>query len=329
MRIKFGVLALAMTTAMAWPASAQDEIVFKFGHAAASSHLFHDGLEMFAEAVSEKTDGEVVIEAHGDRQLGDDRQLLEGLQLGTIDGAIVSSPTMPLGIGATAFDALQLPFLVESYDEMADTLASDVGQQLLDSLSEQNIKGLGYVEAGQRHFLSRDVEVRTVADFEGLKTRIVPVPLHEATWEGLGVNPLGMAYGEVYSALETGTIDAVEINLSSVQSESLFQAAKNATLTGHYFWPGVLMMSSEKFDALDDEHKKALVDAGHELIEEHYALARDQEDETAAFLRENGVTIGELDDLDEMRETTRPIVEEWVGKDPLIQAFVDAIESGR
>jgi tripartite ATP-independent transporter DctP family solute receptor len=322
------VLAVSLGLLASGPASAQEQ-VFKFGHAAASTHLFHDGLEMFAKAVSEKTGGKVTIQVFGDRQLGDDKQLLEGLQLGTIDGALVSAPVLPLTIGASAFDALQLPFVVASYDEMSAALTSDVGQQLLDSLADKKIKGLGYIEAGLRHFLAKNKQVATVADFAGLKTRIVPVPLHKATWEAVGVNPIGMAYGEVYSALETGTIDAVEINLSSVKSESLYQSAKNVTLTGHYFWPGVLMMGGAKFDALPDDLKAAMVEAGKEVIAEQYALARDQESETAAALKAEGVTIGELGNLDEMRARTQPVVDQWIAKDPLIKAFVDKIQSGR
>ena len=323
---RLALLALGLLAAA--PALAQEH-TFKFGHAAASSHLFHDGLEMFAEAVAEKTDGRVEIQVFGDRQLGDDRQLLEGLQLGTIDGAVVSSPTMPLGIGAQAFDALQLPFLVNSYDEMSAALTSEVGQQLLDSLQSKNIKGLGYVEAGLRHFLSKDKQVEAVADFAGLKTRIVPVPLHKSTWEAVGVNPIGMAYGEVYSALETGTIDAVEINLSSIQSESLYQSAGNVTLTGHYFWPGVLMMAGARFDALPDDLKQALVEAGKDVVARHYALARDQEDETTEFLKQNGVTIVELENLEEMRSRTQPVVDQWIEQDPLVTAFFEPVESGR
>lgn len=327
MKLKLAALAAAISLFAAASASAQ-EVVLKFGHAATSNHLFHDGLNMFAEAVSEKTGGKVKIEVFGDRQLGDDRQLLEGVQLGTVDGALVSVPTLPL-VGAGAFDALQLPFVVGSYEEMSEALTSEIGQQLLDSLSDLSIKGLGYYEAGQRHFLSRTRQVETVADFAGLKTRIVPTPLHRATWEAVGTNPMGLSFGEVYSALETGTIDAVEINLSSARAESYYQAAKHATLTGHYFWPGVLMIGSARFDALPEEFQTALVEAGRETIAAHYALAASQEAETAEFLRQNGVAISELQDLEAMRERMKPVVDEWVTKDPLIQAFVDKIEAGR
>lgn len=318
----FAAVGLAASVFLTAPVHAADH-TFKFGHAAASTHLFQTGVEMFAEKVAEKTGGAVEIEVFGDRQLGDDRQLLEGIQLGTIDGALVSAPVLPLVVGAAGFDALQLPFVVPSYDAMAEALAGDIGQQLLDSLTAQDIKGLGYIEAGQRHFLATDSAVASIDDFSGLKTRIVPIPLHKATWEAVGVEPIGMAYGEVYSALETGTIDAVEINLSSIQSESMYQAATHVTRTGHYFWPGVLMMGAETFNALPEDIQTAMIEAGNEVIAEHYALAAAQEAETAAFLQENGVTIGDLGNLDAMRELTRPVVDQWIENDPLIRDFVE------
>lgn len=304
------------------------EIVLKFGHAASSKHLFQTGLEDFAKRVAEKTDGKVKIEVYGDRQLGDDKQLLEGIQIGTIDGALVSSPTLPLAIGASAFDALQLPFVVKTYDQLSKALLSPVGQELLNSLDQKQIKGLGYIEAGQRHFLARGKTVEKLADFAGLKTRIVPIPLHKATWEAVGVNPIGMAYGEVYSALETGTIDAVEINLSSIQSESLYDAAKNVTLTGHYFWPGVIMMSNIGWQKLPADIQAKLVEAGRETTAQAYKLAADQESEVAEFLKGKGVTITQLSDLDEMKAKTASVVDTWLKKNPLIQSFYDAVNAG-
>jgi tripartite ATP-independent transporter DctP family solute receptor len=321
-------LALVVSCGLGAPAYAAD-ITLKFGHAAASTHLFHTGLQMFADKVAEKTGGSVEIEVFGDRQLGDDKQLLEGLQLGTIEGALVSAPVLPLVIGASAFDALQLPFVVNTYGQMSAALASDVGQQILDTLDAKEIKGLGYVEAGLRHFLAANVQVATLAEFEGLKTRIVPIPLHKAIWEAVGVNPIGLAYGEVFSALETGTIDAVEINLSSVRSESLYQNATHVTLTGHYFWPGVVMIGASTFEGLPQAAQAAMVEAGHEVITEQYALAESLESETAEFLTSNGVTIGELDDLEGMRARTAPVVDAWLEKDPLISAFVDQVRSGQ
>jgi tripartite ATP-independent transporter DctP family solute receptor len=323
-----GAVATVVAGLVAAGPALSAEYDFKFGHAASSKHAFQTGVEMFAKAVADKTDGRVAIEVVGDRALGDDKQLLEGVQLGTIDGALVSAPIFPLAAGATAFDALQLPFLVPSYDALAAALSGPAGQDLLDSLSAKGMKGLSFYEAGQRHFLSRDKPVKTVADFEGLKTRIVPIPLHKATWEAVGTNPVGMPYGEVYSGLETGVIDAVEINLSSIESENLDQNAKNVTLTGHYFWPGVLVMNQAKFDALPDDIRQAMVEAGHETIAEDYAFVKADEARVAEALKARGVTINELQDLDAMRAKMAPVIEEWSTKDPLIVEFIEAVRKG-
>lgn len=304
------------------------EVTLKMGHAAASTHIFHTGLEIFARKVDEKTKGNVKIEVFGDRQLGDDKQLLEGIQIGLIDGAMVSSATLPLVIGAASFDALQQPFTVTSYEQLSGVLTSELGDELLATLDEKKIKGLGFVDAGLRHFLSKDKPVTSLADFAGLKTRIVPIPLHKAIWETIGVNPIGMAYGEVYSALETSTIDAVEINVSSIKSESLYNAAKQVTLTGHYFWPGVIMMSGATWDKLSDEDKAAVEAAGKETTTEAYALAASQDAETVKFLEENGVTINTLSDLDDLKALTAPVVTTWKEKDPLIVKFTDAFAAG-
>ena len=288
-------------------ASAQ-EVTLKLGHAAASTHIFQTGLEIFAEKVADKTGGNVKIEVYGDRQLGDDKQLLEGIQIGLIDGALVSSATLPLVLGAASFDALQQPFTVSSYEQLSKVLTSDLGDELLATLEDKKIKGVGFVDAGLRHFLSKDKPLTSLADFKGLKPRIVPIPLHKAIWETIGVNPIGMAYGEVYSALETGTIDAVEINVSSIKSESLFNAAKQVTLTGHYFWPGVIMISGAAWDKLSDADKAAVEAAGKEATTEAYALAATQDAETVTFLEANGVTINQLSDLDDLKALTAPVV---------------------
>lgn len=325
--MKHFLIATALACALPIGAMAQD-VTIKMGHAASSKHIFHEGLTIFAEKVAEKTGGSVKIEVFGDRQLGDDKQLLEGLQIGLIEGALVSTATLPLVLELSGFDALQLPFTAGSYEQLSGVLTSDLGDELLATLDAKSIKGVGFVEAGQRHFLAKGDAVASLEDFGGLKTRIVPIPLHKAVWEAMGVNPIGMAYGEIYSALETGTIDAVEINVSSIRAESLYDAAKNVTLTGHYFWPGAIMISGATWGKLTDEQKAAIEAAGKETTAAAYKVISEQDAGTIAFLKENGVTITELSDLDAMKAKTASVVESWVAKDPLIGKITDALKGG-
>jgi len=113
-----------------------------------------------------------------------------------------------------------------------------------------------------------------------------------------------------------------------ISAGRLYDAAKNVTLTGHYFWPGVIMLSQTAWNKLSDEQKKALVEAGRETTKESYVLAASQEADTIAFLKEKGVTIDKIADLDKMRELTAPVVEKWKAQDPLIAKIADRFAAG-
>ena len=106
-------------------------------------------------------------------------------------------------------------------------------------------QGLCFSKGGQRHFLSRLGPASKVDAFRGLKTRIVPIPLHKAIWERLGANPVGIPYAEVYTSLQTRVIDAVEFNISSIAADKVYEQANQLTLTGHDFWPGAFYTERE------------------------------------------------------------------------------------
>lgn len=314
---------IAAAAALALGGGAQAETIkVRLAHAAASSHPFNKACEMFRDAVAKKTNGRVEVQIFGDRQLGDDRQVLEATVAGTIDASLASSVLFSLVVKKPAFDALQLPFLITSYDNLAKLLTSAPANAMLAQLDSVGLKGLSYGEAGQRHFLSSKGAVRKIEDFKGLKTRIVPVPLHKAIWEAVGANPVGVAYGEVYTSMQTKVIDAVEFNISSVETENLWETAKFLSLTGHYFWPGVITYNKAKFDALPKDVQQAMVEAGREIVAAHVAYVDKEEGGSAERLKKKGVQIASFDELAQMRARMKPIVDQWSAKDPLIAQFV-------
>jgi TRAP-type C4-dicarboxylate transport system substrate-binding protein len=221
------------------------------------------------------------------------------------------------------FDALQLPFLLTTYDNEAQVLSSPAIHALLDDLASAGLKGLSIGEGGLRHFLSAKGPTTKIADFKGLKTRIVPVPLHKAIWEATGASPVGIAYGEVYTSLQTKVIDAVEINVSSVEGENMWEPAKHLTLTGHYFWPGVLSYNKAKFDKLAPEVQKALVDAGREIVVPQVMAAKKDEEAQANVLRKKGVNFYKFAELAQIRTQMKPILDQWGAKDKHIAAIIE------
>lgn len=319
--------AVLAAFALAHTAPARADTVIKFGHVTQTSHPYHLGAEMFKAAVAKKTNGKVEISIFPARQLGDDRQLLEGVRLGTIDAALVSASTFSLF--TPVMDALQLPWLINSYEELADAFVSPPAKKMLESLDGLGIKGLGYYEGGFRHFMNRVRPVRTAADLQGLKIRVVPNPLHIAIFKAVGTNPTPMPYGEIYTGLQTGVIDGAEMNISSIFSERFYESAKQVSLTGQFFFPAVTIMNRAKFQRLPAEQRKALEEAAQETIRAQVLETGKQDKEVAEKLKALGVEILPFADLATMQQKVKPVADEYEGKHPLIKEFADHMRKAR
>ncbi|MCI4661676.1 MAG: TRAP transporter substrate-binding protein [Neomegalonema sp.] len=298
--------------------------MMRIAHAANERHPGHILATSFAEGLEELMPGAFNVQIFPNRQLGGDKQLLEGTVAGTMDVTAVSGVLVPLVTGRQGMNAWQLPFLVRDYDHFGELALSETGQKILDDLRPAGLIGLGIADTGQRNFLSVKSAVHALPDFAGLKTRIVPVPLHKQIWEAVGTAPVGLPYGEVYGGLETGVIDAVEINVSSMLGENLWEVGKHFTLTGHYPWHMVTLMSQRYWDGLNDEEKAAVTEAGRRSIAKTLAYAKNQDLEGREELKGKGVEIVELADLSAMRERVAGLTAEWAAKDPLIAELVAA-----
>ena len=326
------VLGLAGTAAVAslampWVAKAQGVIKMRLAHAANEIHPGHIAAVKFKEALEALLPGRVDLTIFPNRQLGDDKQSLESVIAGTIELGGSSGILYPLVTGQPGLNAYQLPFLIRDYDHFAQLATSDVAQEILDQLQPAGIVGLQTTDIGQRHFLSVAKPVRRIPDFAGLKTRIVPVPLHKLIWETVGVSPVGLAYGEVYGALQTHVIDAVEINVSSMLGENLWEVGKNFTLTGHYPWHNVIVANKTFFDGLPDDVKSAMRQAGRDSIAPTLAYTKNQDLAGRDELKAKGVEIFTLEDLDDMKKKVAPIVDQYSAQSDLIAKFVKLAQS--
>lgn len=295
-------------------------------HATADVHPGHVAAVEFKKALEALLPGATDVQIFGNRQLGDDKQNLESTVAGTVQLSMASGVLFPLVTGRAALDAYQLPFLIKDYDHFTKLATSDVGQKILDDLAPAGLIGLSMVDIGQRNFLSKKA-ITSLPDFAGVKTRIVPVPLHKAIWEAVGTAPVGLPYGEVYGALETGVLDAVEINVSSVLGENLWEVGKHFTLTGHYPWHSLVSANKAFFDGLPAEVQQAMREAGKQSIVPTMEYTKNQDFTGRDEMKAKGVEIHELTDLAAMQAKVAPIVETWSTKDPLIAEFVAAARS--
>jgi tripartite ATP-independent transporter DctP family solute receptor len=321
--LQTGAAAIAGTLAAPHVARAASKSM-KIAHAANEVHPGHRLATSFAEALEELMPGAFNVSIFPNRQLGGDKQLLEGTVAGTMDVTAVSGVLIPLVTGRQAMNAWQLPFLVRDYDHFGELALSDIGLKIQDDLRDAGLIGLATADTGQRHFLSVKDPVKTLDDLSGLKTRIVPVPLHKQIWENLGTAPVGLPYGEIYGALETGILDAVEINVSSMLGENLWEVGKHFTLTGHYPWHMTTLMSDRYWNTLNDEEKAAVTEAGRRSVPATLDYAKTQDAEGREILKSKGVEVLDLSGIDTMRAKVSGLTTEWAGKDPLIAALIAA-----
>jgi tripartite ATP-independent transporter DctP family solute receptor len=319
--------AAVATVAMPWVARAQKPIRMRLAHAANEVHPGHIATVRFKEALEKLLPGRVNIQIFSNRQLGDDKQSLEAAIAGTVELAGASGVLYPLVTGRPALAAYQLPFLIRDYEHFTKLATSEIGQKMLDDLAPAGLVGLQTTDIGQRNFLSVGKPVKTIADFAGLKTRIVPVPLHKQIWEAVGTAPIGLPYGEVYSALQTKVIDAVEINVSSVVGENLWEVGKHMTLTGHYPWHNVIVANKAFFDGLPPDVQAAMRQAGKDSIVPTLNYTKTQDFAARDDLKKKGVQFSPLEDLPAMKAKVEPIIGEWSKKSPLIAEFVAAAQA--
>jgi TRAP-type transport system periplasmic protein len=326
-RRTFGVGVAAAGIFAPHVARAQAPVRLRLAHAAAEVHPGHIAALKFKEALDKLIPGRINLQIFPNRQLGDDKPNLEAAVAGTIDLCGASGVLFPLVTGRPALNAPQLPFLVKDYDHFAKLATGAAGQGLLDDLTSSGLIGLQLTDIGQRNFLSVGKPVKRVADFAGLKTRIVPVPLHKSIWEAVGTAPVGLPYGEVYGALQTKVIDAVEINVSSMLGENLWEVGKFMTLTGHYPWHNVIAMNKAKFDGLPKDVQDAIRQAGRDSVAPTLAYTKAQDLSAREDLKKKGVQFFDIEDLADMKAKMNPLIEQYAKQSPLIEAFVKAAQA--
>lgn len=320
--MKFFTFGLVAAAGLAVGGMALAEpVTLRLGHPVFEAHPIHDTARRFKEAVERISGGDIKVDIYPARQLGDVKELAEGVQFGTVDMTVNS--TSAYATLVPAVDAFQLPGLIPDYATFAKLAVSDEARAIMDQLEPHGMVALALSDGGQRHFMTVGAPVESMADLKGLKTRIAPNKMFLDAWAATGVNPTPMAYGEVYSALETGTLDAVEINLTSIESEKYYEIGKGVTLTGHYFWPSFLLVNKAKLDSMTPEQQAWMREAAAEIVEPQVMAVQDLDARVLAHLAELNIPVITPSDAfkAELAEAFRPVVETYEASDPLIAAF--------
>jgi tripartite ATP-independent transporter DctP family solute receptor len=294
------ILALAATPALA-------KTVLKLGTSTQPSHIYNVAAEFFAKEVAAASKGEIEVQVFPASQLGSERDMVEGLQLGTLEMTLTS--TGPLGNFVPQVKLFNLPFLFKDRETCYKVLDGPVGTQIAARFPAVGIRSLGWYENGFRNITNSKRAIQSPADMGGLKIRVMEDDVFILTMKSLGASPLPMAFGELYTALEQKTVDAQENPLAVINSSRFFEVQKFLAMTGHFYSPAMMLISEITWKSLTPDQQKVVAEAAAKARDFERKISLEADQKLEAELQAAGMTV------------TRP------DKAPFVQAVAGVYET--
>jgi tripartite ATP-independent transporter DctP family solute receptor len=292
---------------------AQDKpITLRLGHILNETSLYQVSAQRFADALAKNSGGRLKVDIFPNGQLGFERDLIEGMRLGTIDAAVVTNA--PISGFEPRMMVLDLPFIFKSREGAFKVMDGDVGKKLFGYLEAQNLKGLAYFDAGWRMVVSTKKPLARPEDYPGTRFRVMENPLYVSTFKSLGVNATPMNWGEVYSGLRQGTIDSLDLPVYVIYQAKIYEVAKYMAATEHMFTPVVLMMSNAKFKSLPADLQAVVTRTALEVTPVQRQISADMTQDFLAKLREQKMEIVPVPDKKAFQDRMQGVYREFEGK---------------
>jgi tripartite ATP-independent transporter DctP family solute receptor len=304
-----GGAALAPRTA---PAAAP-KYRLKLSHHLQLNHLVETMSQKFAAEVGRRTNGEVEIKVFGAGQIGGLKDNAEGVRLGTLDFSCVDCAQ--IGLFHARAGIISLPFLFRDYPHYEKVVQGPIGKQLADEiLQKTSIRMLSYWPAGFRIMASRNKPIKSAADMKGLKIRIPEVPIYVETMKALGANATPMPWGEVYTALQTGVVDAIEVPSDTIFAGKMYEVSKFLSRTYHIFVDCNLIVSEKVYASLPAEIQKTLYAVAKEVYWDWGAVESQKLDVSGWDSLIKAGMQGVEPDRESFRVAVKPVWENFVAK---------------
>lgn len=282
--------AATLTFGLVQAAHAQQEI--KIGYALAPASHYGVAAQKWQEVFEAATDGRYVFRHFPSSGLGGEREVIEGVQIGTVEATIVSSGTLSNFVPETG--VFDIPFLFRDLGHARHVLDGPIGQDILAKFESAGLVALAWGEQGFRHITNNRNSIAEPADIAGLKLRTMENPIHITAFQTLGAAPTPMAWPEVIGALEQGTIDGQENPLSVITSAKLAEVQKYLTVSGHVYSPAMLLVSQDLWNGMSDEDKASFKEAAAEAVVAMRGFVDNAESSGVDQLKAAGMDVGLL-----------------------------------
>lgn len=288
-------------------------ITMKFGTSSAESTLTAKTFMEWGDRLDKASGGKVKVDVYCSSVLGNNTEMIQGAQMGTVD-IVVIQPGGLADMGAPKLNLLCLPYLFESYDQYYNTLYGQVGDELLQDITDniQNLIGFSYLPDGGRCYFTKGKAIRALDDIKGMKLRVQSYAIDSATADAIGFSATPTAFSELYSALQTGVVDGAENPLSGIDGNALYEVSEYLTLDNHTYNIPVLAMSQKTWDSLSDDTRSLMKESWMQTVEEYFKpQLADYEDGLLKKFEDTGVEIIEIQDHDKWVEAVKPVWDEY------------------
>lgn len=262
--------------------------------------------EKFKALVEEATDGQIIIENHHANELGGERDLFEGVQLGTVDLCMISNG--PVGNFVPEVMAFDFPFLFTDFDHVSAVFEGEIGDRLKAKIEETaDVVMLDWAINGFRQLNNSKRPVVHPSDLKGMKVRTMENTIHMETFAAMGADPTPMNGSELYTALQQGTVDAMESPLTYIIPSKFYEVTSYLSITNHFYAPSVITMNKDKFNGLSAEQQAILLDCAEQAsaYQKEFCLKMDSK------LAEEAATLHGMEvvttNIDEFREATKSV----------------------
>lgn len=276
----------------------------------------------FAAALEELAPGDFDVRFFPSRQLGDEREMLENIGLGAQDAGVITGTA--IATMEASFQLNDLPFLYQNAAEAHALLDGPVGQSLLASLADRGIVGLGFGEAGFRHSINNVRPINAPEDFDGVRFRVQPSDLFVDAFTAIGASATPMAWGEVFTAVQQGAVDGLEIPLTVIAANNYDEVTTYLSLTGHAY-NGIALLVSERFlNGLSEEAQETVRQAAAQGLARQREINAENEAAILDELVQRGMQMNEVDDAAAFQEKVLPVYDAYrdaIGSDLIDQAL--------
>jgi tripartite ATP-independent transporter DctP family solute receptor len=282
---------------------------WRFAHSHPESDSWHKAALRFADLVKERSNGSVEVKVFPNGMLGNDAAIISAVRGGLLEICLTGNPFFT-GL-APKLNVLDLPFLFRDRKHAAAVLDGPVGDQLRTEVEAAGLKALATWDIGWRNLTNNRRPIRTPDDLKGLKIRTTPNPAHIKAFQLLGALPTPMAFTELFTALEVGSVDGQENPVTLILNAKFFEVQKYLTLTRHAFTTGPMVMNKTQFEALSPALQKTVLDTAREMARLQWSMNEESESSSLAELKAKGMQVVETVD----REAFQKIVADEVRKD--------------